>query len=52
MSDDDVKIAVLAQKVEDIARRVSNMENTHKVLTLLVLTTVIGTVLRFIGLGG
>lgn len=51
MSEEETKLAVLAQKVVDIERRVGNMEKTSQVLVLLVLTTVIGTVLKFIGLG-
>lgn len=44
-------IAVLEQKLKDIERRVTGMETTSKVLLLLVLTTVIGTVLKTIGVG-
>ena len=43
-------IAVLDQKIKDLERRVTSSENTAKVLMLLVLTTVIGTVLQTIGL--
>ena len=52
MADYDPKslIAVLEQKLKDLERRVTSSENTARILMLLVLTTVIGTVLKTIGL--
>lgn len=43
-------IAVLDQQIKDLERRVASGENTSKVLMLLVLTTIIGAVLKTIGL--
>ena len=52
MADYDPKsmMAVLEQKLKDIERRLTNSENTARVLMLLVLTTVIGTAMKTIGL--
>ena len=44
-------IAVLEQRLKDLERRVAGSENTARIILLLVLTTVIGTVLKTIGLG-
>jgi len=51
MADYDTKslIAVLEQKIKDLERRVTSSENSARILTLLVLTTVIGAVLKAIG---
>lgn len=43
-------VAVLEQKLKDLERRVASMENTSKILVLLVLTSVIGTALRAMGI--
>ena len=42
-------IAVLEQRIKDLERRVAGGENTARVLMLLVLTTVIGTILKAVG---